>query len=138
MLGEVWKWGYTVDANSWRTTGDIWAHFDGIIARNYWNEIKNATASLICESTEISQQMAKLYSYGSTNLSSSEATTSNLLAAILQHYLQSPAERTSDKTNTSIQNIRAFIDANFDQELSLDMNTLCFEYLHSLDIRTIY
>ena len=102
-----------------------WIHFDGTMASIYFEEICNCIGNSfvpISDNDDSLSALMNLYSRVIGNFSSLEYIISAQITAILQGFLCSgtSSDKFSKLNNTSIQNIRAFIDANFDQELSLD------------------
>lgn len=101
----------------------LWIHFDGALARDYYEYILNLQKSnpvVAADSTRAFRYMSKLYSVLSGHIPVESAQISKYLINVLTEFMHPPTTDTSESV-PDLENARIYINENLDQPLSLEM-----------------
>ena len=114
----------STDRDPWEL---MWVHFNGILMDQYYHYFSNKTTSVafhpgdLLECSKILENLMVLANKKSTD---SELLASNLLNSLVTSVLTDSADQTKKDTNTTgdkIQQIKNFLDENFQKKILLDM-----------------
>jgi len=98
----------------------LWIHFDGPLARNYYNLISHDPGSVnLKNSDSLYRYMNKLFMVFHDRKKPSEASMSKYITCALTEIIQNDASEESS-SNTGMEEIRSYISDNIDKALSLD------------------
>ena len=101
----------------------IWCHFDGVLARSYFESISQINHCVITPQNPYNTQrsLEKIYAKFHETGKAMEASISKYLTIILTELLESSSRATSEKYQTSTtENILAYIAENVSQPLTLE------------------
>ena len=100
----------------------MWVHFDGAMARKYYDYIitmQKTNRLTAAESASAYKNLSKLYSALSENTTADAAVISKYLVNILTEFMTSPKADTRDNIS-DLEKARLFINENMDKAISLE------------------
>lgn len=101
----------------------LWVHFDGALARSYYDYILNLQKSNVvvaADSTRAFRYMSSLYSALSNHMPIESAQISKYLISVLTEFMHPPTPDMSENIS-DLESARIYINENLDQQLSLEM-----------------
>ena len=101
----------------------LWMHFDGILARAFYEEIISAHGNAFVPEDPIppQQQLLKIYDIFRTSSTILEGKLSGYITSLLNNFLFSPTENQSRKfSNTTVADAVSYINEHFREDLPLE------------------
>lgn len=101
----------------------LWVHFDGCTTEDYFNLFRAQTAPVFCPASTVKfvSILQELLRVNNTKSPEAEILTSNLLVELLtQLLLVNSLEAEDDALHVKLKAVRAYLDENFCEDISLD------------------
>ncbi len=101
----------------------LWVHFDGITARNYYNQIVATSGNVIDlrETFHVTRNLDRIYQLFHSRKSPSEALISQYITAVLTDLLvYLPEEHQQQSHSQVVDEIVIYINDHLDQDLSVE------------------
>lgn len=114
----------STDSDPWEL---MWVHFNGILLDQYYHYFSNKTTSVAFhpeDRLECSKILENLMVLANKKSTDSELLASHLLNSLVTSVLTDSADQTKKDTSTTgdkIQQIKNFLDENFEEKIPLDM-----------------
>lgn len=114
----------STDSDPWEL---MWVHFNGILMSQYYLYFSNKTASIVFrpeDASEFNAILENLIILAPKKSTDSELLASHLLNSLVTRTLTDNTDQTANEVNTiedKIQQIKDFLDGNFQRKIPLDM-----------------